>query len=263
MLPTHRKLNSRPVVLEFIPLPLPLSCSTEIQLWGRNDKGRKLKLFPTENDSHQFVNCMLYYVSVFIFRFSLNISYSIVDNDVIQASNINRQVPALQSTIGRTKTSIMEERLKSINPELIVHIRELYINEETMEELLSVSYDHVVDAIDTLAPKIFFIERVRKLGMNLASSMGSGGKLDPAQIKIDDFSKSYNCKLAYLLRKKLRLLGITTGFRVVFSTEMVDKSLILPAENEKNKKSTLGTISYIPSIFGSMLASIVVEDITS
>jgi len=188
---------------------------------------------------------------------------TIVDSDVVQASNINRQVPALQSTIGRTKTSVMEERLKSINPELIVHIRELYINEETLDELLSVSYDHVVDAIDTLTPKILFIEKVRKLGMNLASSMGSGGKLDPAQIKIDDFSKSYNCKLAYLLRKKLRLLGITSGFRVVFSTEMVDKSLILLAENEQNKKSILGTISYIPSIFGSMLASIVVEDITS
>lgn len=188
---------------------------------------------------------------------------TIVDSDVIQASNINRQVPALQSTIGRTKTSIMEERLKSINPELIVHTHEFYINEETMEELLSVFYDHVVDAIDTLTPKIYFIEKVRKLGMNLASSMGSAGKLDPSQIKIDDFSKSYNCKLAYLLRKKLRLLDITSGFRVVFSTEMVDKSLILPAENEKNKKSTMGTISYIPSIFGNMLASIVVEDITS
>lgn len=186
---------------------------------------------------------------------------TIVDSDIIQVSNINRQVPALHSTLKRSKVSVMKERLLDINPDLIVHVREEYINEDTLDELLSVSFDHVVDAIDTLTPKILFIEMVRKSNGRLASSMGSAGKTDPSMIKITDFEKSYNCRLAYLLRKKLRKMEITGGFRVVFSTEMVDKSLILPAENEQNKKSTLGTISYIPSIFGNMLASIVVEDL--
>ena len=188
---------------------------------------------------------------------------TIVDSDIIQPSNINRQVPALHSTIQQSKVSVMKERLLDINPELKIHVREEFINEDTLDELLSPSYDHIVDAIDTLTPKILFIEKLRKADRRLASSMGSAGKIDPSKISIADFKKTYNCRLAYLLRKNLRKLDITGGFRVVFSTEMVDKSLILPAEDEHNKKSTMGTISYIPSIFGNMLASIVVEDITS
>ncbi|MFC2129347.1 ThiF family adenylyltransferase [Bacteroidota bacterium] len=189
--------------------------------------------------------------------------FTIIDNDQIQASNINRQIPALHSTIGKSKTSVMEERLRDINPDIKIHAHQYYINEETLDELLSTNFDHIVDAIDTLTPKILFIERVRKRGMSLASSMGSAGKLDPTKIKIADFKKTYNCRLAYLLRKKLRKMEIIGGFRVVFSTELIDKSLILPAENEQNKKSILGTVSYIPSIFGNMLASIVIEDISS
>lgn len=188
---------------------------------------------------------------------------TIVDNDLVQASNINRQVPALHSTLKRSKASVMEERLLDINPDLVIHTHQFYINEETLDDLLRTRFDHVVDAIDTLTPKILFIERVRKSDMNLASSMGSAGKIDASKIMIADFNKTYNCRLAYLLRKKLRKLEITGGFRVVFSTELVDKSLILPAENERNKKSTLGTVSYIPAIFGNMLASIVIEDLCS
>lgn len=188
---------------------------------------------------------------------------TIIDNDLVQASNINRQVPALHSTLNRSKVSVMEERLMDINPELVIHTHEYYINEETLDDLLKTPFDHIVDAIDTLTPKILFIERVRKSGMRLASSMGSAGKVDASKIRIADFKKTYNCRLAYLLRKNLRKMDITGGFRVVFSTELVDKSLILPAENERNKKSTVGTISYVPSIFGNMLASIVIEDLSS
>lgn len=187
---------------------------------------------------------------------------TIVDSDHIQPSNINRQVPALHSTLNQSKAEVMKERLQDINPDLVVHVREEYINEDSLDDLLSSPYDHIVDAIDTLTPKILFIERVRKMGRPLASSMGSAGKTDPSKIKISDFKKTYNCRLAYLLRKKLRKMDIEGGFRVVFSNELVDKSLILPVENEQNKKSNLGTISYIPSIFGNMLASIVVEDLT-
>lgn len=188
---------------------------------------------------------------------------TIVDNDSVQPSNINRQLPALHSTVGMPKTAVMEARLKDINPALSIHSLRIYLNEETIETILNERYDFVVDAIDTLTPKILFIERVYKMGIPLASSMGSGGKRNPSKIKIDDFSKSYNCRLAYLLRKKLRKMGVSGGFKVVFSSELTDKSLLLQSENEPNKKAISGTVAYIPQIFGCMLASIVVEGITA
>ena len=184
---------------------------------------------------------------------------TLVDNDIVQHSNINRQMPALHSSLGRQKVTVVEERLKDINPDLRTHPLKTYINEESIQEILSVPYDFVVDAIDTLTPKILFIEAVYTSGIPLASSMGSGGKTDPSKITIADFSKSYNCRLAYLLRKKLRKRGISKGFKVVFSTELVDKEHLLITENELNKKSIPGTISYIPAIFGCMLSSVVIE----
>jgi tRNA A37 threonylcarbamoyladenosine dehydratase len=187
---------------------------------------------------------------------------TLVDNDTVQATNINRQLPALHSTLGLSKVKVMESRLKDINLELDVVSHEIYLNEDTMDLILEPSYDFVVDAIDTLAPKIYFIEKVYKLGLPLASSMGSGGKTDPNLISIVDFKKTYNDRLAYLLRKKLRKMGVHGGFKVVFSSELADKELVLEVDNEPNKKSVLGTLSYIPIIFGSMLASIVVEGVT-
>ena len=187
---------------------------------------------------------------------------TIIDNDVVQASNINRQVPALHSTIARSKVEVMEARLLDINPELEIRALQIYLNDETRDEVFSEKYDFVVDAIDTLSPKIFLIEKVCGMGIPLASSMGSGGKTDPTKITITDFKKTYNCRLAYILRKKLRKLGINGGFKVVFSTEFVDKELMFTTENEPNKKSVHGTVPYIPSIFGNMLASIVVDGIT-
>ncbi|MDA3822079.1 MAG: tRNA threonylcarbamoyladenosine dehydratase [Bacteroidales bacterium] len=187
---------------------------------------------------------------------------TLVDNDTVQLTNINRQLPALHSTIGQAKVKVMESRLKDINPELNIITHELFLNEETLDFILEPSFDFVVDAIDTLTPKILFIEKVIKLGVPLASSMGSGGKTDPSKIFITDFRKTYNCRLAYLLRKKLRKLGVHGGFKVVFSTELADKGLVQEVDNEPNKKSVLGTVSYIPVIFGSMLASIVIDGVT-
>lgn len=187
---------------------------------------------------------------------------TLVDNDIVQPSNINRQLPALHSTIGNQKVKIMEHRLKDINPEMKVRTMQTYINEDSLDGILSSPYDFVVDAIDTLTPKILFIETVFKRGIPLASSMGSGGKTDPGSIGITDFGKTYNCRLAYLLRKKLRKRGVSKGFQVVFSSELVDRQHLVITENEPNKKSITGTISYIPAIFGCMLSSIVIEGIT-
>jgi tRNA A37 threonylcarbamoyladenosine dehydratase len=185
----------------------------------------------------------------------------IIDADTIQPGNINRQLPALQSTLDQEKAKVMGERLRDINPDLELTIINEFIKEERIPEILKEPFDYVVDAIDTLSPKIYLIYHAVQRGLRLASSMGSGGKLDPSQIRVADFGDTYNCKLAYLLRKKLRKLDVHGGFKVVFSTERVPKEMIIPVEGEPNKKSTVGTISYIPSIFGCTLASIVIRDL--
>jgi tRNA A37 threonylcarbamoyladenosine dehydratase len=188
---------------------------------------------------------------------------TLVDSDIVQPTNINRQLPALHSTLGNQKVKIMEYRLKDINPEIRIRTMQTYINEDSLDGIMATPYDFVVDAIDTLMPKILFIETVFKRGVPLASSMGSGGKTDPTKISITDFGKTYNCRLAYLLRKKLSKRGVSKGFRVVFSTELTDKERLVTTSDEPNKKSIPGTISYIPAIFGCMLASIVIEDLTA
>jgi len=187
---------------------------------------------------------------------------TIIDGDTVQAGNLNRQIPATHSSLGRGKAEVMGERLKDINPGLELTVLNEFIKEERIPEILQTPYDYVVDAIDTLSPKIYLIYHAVNLGFKLASSMGSGGKVDPAQIAVVDFADTYNCKLAYLLRKKLRKLDVHGGFKVVFSAENVSKEAIIPVEGEPNKKSTVGTNSYIPAIFGCTLASIVIRDLT-
>lgn len=186
----------------------------------------------------------------------------IIDGDTVQAGNLNRQIPATHSSLNQEKAVVMGERLKDINPGLELTVLNEFIKEERIPEILQRPYDYVVDAIDTLSPKIYLIYHTMKQGLKLASSMGSGGKVDPAQIAVADFGSTYNCKLAYLLRKKLRKLDVHGGFKVVFSTEQVSKEVIIPVEGEPNKKSTVGTNSYIPAIFGCTLASIVIRDLT-
>jgi tRNA threonylcarbamoyladenosine dehydratase len=185
----------------------------------------------------------------------------IIDGDTVQPGNINRQIPAMHSTLNQEKVRIMGERLMDINPGLELTVMNEYVKEERIPAILETPYDYVVDAIDTLAPKIYLIYHTLRRGYKLTSSMGSGGRLDPSQIAVADFSDTYNCRLAYNLRKKLRLMDVHGGFRVVFSTEQVSKEVIMPVEGEPNKKSTVGTNSYIPAIFGCTLASIVIRDL--
>lgn len=186
---------------------------------------------------------------------------TIIDADIVQPGNINRQVPALHSTLGQEKVKVMEERLLDINPDLELKVIKEFIKEDRIPQILEEDLDYVVDAIDSLSPKIFLIYHSVQKGLKLTSSMGSGGKLDPSQVKVADFGDTYNCRLAYMLRKKLRKLDVHKGFKVVFSTEQVSKEVILAVEGEPNKKSTVGTSSYIPAIFGCNLASIVICDL--
>lgn len=184
---------------------------------------------------------------------------TIVDGDVIQHTNRNRQLPALESTVGLPKAEVLGKRLCDINPNLKLHVIQEYIRDERMLEILDQKFDYVVDAIDTLSPKIFLIYKTLQKGHRLVSSMGSGGKLDPSKVEIADFSKSRICPLARVLRKRLGRFGVREGFQVVFSTEEVPDHAMVPCEGEPNKKTTVGTISYMPPIFGCFMASVVVR----
>jgi tRNA A37 threonylcarbamoyladenosine dehydratase len=186
---------------------------------------------------------------------------TIIDGDRIQPGNINRQIPATHSKLGLDKAVVMGERLMDINPGLELTVINEFIKDDRIREILETPFDYVVDAIDTLSPKIYLIYHTVNRGLRLASSMGSGGKVDPSQVRVSDFGDTYNCRLAYVLRKKLRKLDVHGGFKVVFSTEQVPRGMIVPVEDEPNKKSTVGTNSYIPAIFGCTLASIVIRDL--
>ena len=188
---------------------------------------------------------------------------TIVDGDVVQASNRNRQLIALRSNEGRKKAEIMKERLLDINPDLEIIAYSTYLKDQAILDVVdSSNFDFVVDAIDTLAPKVFLIHYCVTKNIRIVSSMGAGGKLDPSKIQIADISKSHNDNLARMIRKRLHKFGIYSGIPVVFSNEKVDKSVIKLVENEENKKSTVGTISYLPPMFGCMIASVVIRNLT-
>ena len=187
---------------------------------------------------------------------------TILDGDTVQAGNLNRQLLATHSSLNRGKAEVMGERLRDINPGLELTILDEFIKEERIPEILQSPFDYVVDAIDTFSPKLYLIYHAVNRGLKLTSSMGSGGKVDPAQIAVADFGDTYKCRLAYLLRKKLRKMGVHGGFKVVFSPEQVSKEAIIPVEDEPNKRSTVGTNSYTPAIFGCTLASIVIRDLS-
>jgi len=187
---------------------------------------------------------------------------TIVDGDTVHATNRNRQLPALCSTENQSKTQVMQQRLLDINPALNLHAVNQYLKDEALAALiLQHPYSYVVDAIDTLAPKLHLIRQTLEAGLPLVSSMGSGGKTDPMLVRIDDIDNSYNCRLAAIIRKRLHRMGIRTGFQVVYSAEPTDKSKVIEVEGEPNKKSTVGTISYMPPLFGCNIASVVIRSI--
>lgn len=185
----------------------------------------------------------------------------IVDADVVGETNINRQIAALHSTVGRSKCSVMSERLRDINPGLKLTCIEKYLDEKGIPDVLDgIEADCVVDAIDTLSPKIALIQYCLGRGLYLVSSMGSGSKMDATKVRVADISETFQCPLAHMLRKRLHKLGITTGFRAVFSTERPDRESVV-LEESRNKKSQTGTISYLPAVFGCACAQAAVEHI--
>lgn len=185
---------------------------------------------------------------------------TIVDADTVDLSNTNRQIPALHSTAGKLKAEVMAERIKDINPNIDLTVLTIYIKEEeTIQILESQNFDYAVDCIDTLSPKVYFIKACLDRKIPIVSSLGAGGKLDPSQVMITDISKTHECNLARYVRKKLHAMGIQKGLTVVFSPEKVDQSRVFETEKAFPKKSIIGTISYMPAIFGCTVASVVIR----
>ena len=186
---------------------------------------------------------------------------TIADADKVSPSNINRQLVALHSTVGREKCDILAERLMDINPKLQLTTVNRFIKDDETDALLdSDQFDYVVDAIDTLSPKLALIKGAMDRNIPLVSSMGAGAKTDPTLMEIKDIAKTHHCPLAHMLRKRLHKIGIRKGFWAVFSPEPVREGAMILCE-EQNKKSNVGTISYIPALFGIGCASVVVRDL--
>ena len=189
---------------------------------------------------------------------------TLVDADVVSLSNLNRQLPALHSTLGKPKAEVMAARRRDINPDLEIEVRNCFVRDEETEALLDAAhYDFVVDAIDTLSPKTFLIYHALQRHLPIVSSMGAGAKVDPSRIRIADISKTTDCALARAVRKRLRGMGISSGLPVVFSTEPANPQAILEVEDEACKRTTTGTVSYMPALFGCYLASYVIRHLSA
>jgi tRNA threonylcarbamoyladenosine dehydratase len=187
---------------------------------------------------------------------------TIVDGDTVDLSNCNRQIPALHSTANQLKVAVMAERLKDINPALELNpVNDFLKDEKTFALLDNGGFDYVVDCIDTLSSKVFLIKGCVDRKIAVVSSLGAGGKVDPSRVEVTDISQTYQCNLAKYVRKYLRKLDVTEGVKVVFSPEQADQSRIIETEKAYPKKSIIGTISYMPAIFGCVTASVVIRDL--
>lgn len=182
---------------------------------------------------------------------------TIVDFDDVDITNINRQLPALHSTVGKLKVDVMKERLLDINPDLNIRTVAKVYNKDTTDEILIEDYDYVIDAIDMVTSKILLVEECNKKGLTLISSMGMGNKLDPTKIVVTDIHKTHTCPLAKVMRKELKDRRIKK-LKVVYSEEQPKE---LKKKIMNGRKVTPGSTSFVPSVGGLTIASVVVNDL--
>lgn len=188
-------------------------------------------------------------------------SLTIVDGDVVDTTNRNRQLPAMASTIGKSKVTWMAERLLDINPELnLIAINE-FLTPVRCEEICGNDYDYVLDCIDSVTPKLTLLSTAYKRGLRIVSSMGAGGKMDPTQLKVADLFDTNTCTLAQYVRKRLKKMDVGLGIKAVFSKEEVDKNSLILTDGSNFKLSAYGTISYLPAAFGGVVASVAIRDL--
>ncbi|QQS49827.1 MAG: tRNA threonylcarbamoyladenosine dehydratase [Bacteroidota bacterium] len=188
---------------------------------------------------------------------------TLVDSDVVNNSNLNRQIIALNSTLNQPKVEAIKTRMLDINPKANIRCINQFIEEKEALELLKEKYDFVIDAIDTLTPKVELLAACVLSATPVVSSMGSGGRINPSLVKIDDIKNSNHCKFAYIVRKYLHRKGIYEGITVVYSTENVPRHALVETDGSNHKRTVVGTISYMPSIFGAFCASVVIRTLLS
>jgi tRNA A37 threonylcarbamoyladenosine dehydratase len=187
---------------------------------------------------------------------------TIIDGDVVDPTNRNRQLPALATNHGESKAEIMAERIKAINPEIELTVIKDFVLPEKVLEHLSIQPDYIIDAIDSITPKITFLKSAFELKVPIVSSMGAGAKLDPTRLQVVDISETYNCPFAQQVKKQLKKrFSIKNGIKVVFSPEKPIKESLMLTDGKNFKKSAYGTISYLPAVFGAVVASVVIRDL--
>jgi tRNA threonylcarbamoyladenosine dehydratase len=186
---------------------------------------------------------------------------TIIDGDTVDPTNRNRQLQALSSTHGQNKADLMGERIRLINPDVKLEVINAFKDPDDMKLFLTQKFTYVIDAIDSISPKLYLIQTAYYNNLRLISSMGAGGKMDPTQIKVVDISQTRICPMAQYVRKRLRYMNIYKGIKCVVSEELPAKHSIMTTDGSKFKKSAYGTISYLPAAFGLTCASVVIRDI--
>ncbi len=186
---------------------------------------------------------------------------TIVDGDVVDPTNRNRQLPALATNHGELKAEIMAERLLAINPELKLHVVKEFLTPTKCREILSTKFDYVMDCIDSVTPKLTLLTTAYEQGQRIVSSMGAGGKIDPTKLRVTDLFDTYECLFAQYVRKRIKKLGVGAGIKAVFSIEPVMRESLILTDGSNFKRSAYGTISYLPAAFGGVCASVVIRDL--
>jgi tRNA A37 threonylcarbamoyladenosine dehydratase len=186
---------------------------------------------------------------------------TIIDGDTVDPTNRNRQLPALSTNHGISKADIMADRLKQINPEIELNVVKEFVSPGMVEKIMEYNPDYIVDAIDSITPKITFLSCAFAKGIPIVSSMGAGAKLDPTQLKVVDISKTTICPFAQQVRKELKRKNIYKGIKAVFSPEPPIKESLMLTDGRNFKKSAYGTISYLPATFGAVAASVVIREL--
>lgn len=186
---------------------------------------------------------------------------TIIDHDTVAASNLNRQLVALESTVGMYKADVMCARILDINPRCIVHVNKEFLKAENMPAFMQQPFDYVIDAIDSLNSKVNYIHAAFMAGIPVASSMGAGNKTDPTLIRVGDISKTEMCTLARHVRRRLRRAGVKKGVKCVFSLEHPRAPLPPEPTSTGRPRAVNGTVSYLPALFGITLAGVVLRDL--
>ncbi len=184
---------------------------------------------------------------------------TLVDNDTVAVSNLNRQLEATRDTLGQNKVEAMERRIRSITPDITVHALCARYEAETRETFFTAHYDYIIDAIDTVSAKLDLVETAQKRGIPILSALGTGNKLDASLLTVTDIAKTYNCPLARVMRKELKARGID-HLRVLFSPELARKPLLLEPLPQ-GRRSLPASVAWVPGCAGLMMAGDVITQL--